>query len=220
MHFEILDAERLRLLRDLLRLPETAGFDLAGGTALSLQLGLRVSYDFNFFSPDDFNRGHLLARLREAFPRLEPLQLVHGTCDVLIDGVQVSFLHDPYPRISPAVTDPEGMPGLRLAGIDDIAAMKLSAIGGLASRKDFYDLYQIFQRCARFTPEHLLRCVHRKFGDAFDATYMLMSLTYFDDAEDEILPKCLVPADWQEIKRFFRAIQPRLMDLEQAHFSV
>ncbi len=218
MHLEILDTKRISLLQSLVRLPELSPFVLVGGTALSLQLGLRISHDFDFFSQDDFNREHLLACLQAAFQGVETLQLVHGTCDVLIDGVQVSFFHYPYPVIVPPLTGFDDFPGLKLAGPDDIAAMKLSAIGSRASRKDFYDLYQILHVCGGFTPERLLDDVHRKFGETFDATYMLMSLSYFADAEAEILPECFVQTDWAEIKSYFIRLQPILMELERKRF--
>ncbi len=217
VHPEILDGKRIRLLQSLVRLPELSPFDMAGGTALSLQLGLRVSHDFDFFSPDDFNREHLLSTLRSTYPSVETLQLVHGTCDVLIDGIQVSFFHYPYPRIAPPLTDFNGFPGLKLSSLDDIAAMKLSAIGSRASRKDFYDLYQILH-VGGLSPTHLLDDVHRKFGETFDATYMLMSLSYFADAESEVLPKCFVKTEWDEIKSYFIGLQPTLMELERKRF--
>ena len=218
MYLRILDSKRISLLQSLVQFPELEPFDLAGGTALSLQLGLRVSHDFDFFSTADFNKEHLLSCLQSAFTHLETLQLVRGTCDVLIDGIQVSFFHYPYPRIAPSLTDPDGFPGLKLASIDDIAAMKLSAIGSRASRKDFYDLYQILHICVDFPPERLLDDVHRKFGETFDATYMLMSLSYFRDAESEVLPECFVKTDWEEIKSYFISLQPLLMELERKRF--
>ena len=50
MHLEILDERCIHLVRELAEIPETTCFYLAGGTALSLQLGLRKSYDFDFFA--------------------------------------------------------------------------------------------------------------------------------------------------------------------------
>ena len=49
MFENILDEKRLSLLKALTALDALDGFYLAGGTALSLQLGLRVSEDFVFF---------------------------------------------------------------------------------------------------------------------------------------------------------------------------
>lgn len=49
MYFEILDNDRLTLLQTLCDKIDLSAFYLVGGTALSLQMKLRKSYDFNFF---------------------------------------------------------------------------------------------------------------------------------------------------------------------------
>ena len=90
-----------------------------------------------------------------------------------------------------------------MASVDDIAAMKLSAIGSRGSRKDFYDLYQIYHIEPGFQSERLINAVHQKFGQDFDMTYMVMALNYFENAETETLPKLFVHADWDQIKQFF-----------------
>ena len=58
-----------------------------------------------------------------------------------------------------------------------------------------------------------------KFGDDFNFAYMIMGMSYFEDAEDEALPRVFVPADWQEIKRFFRQEQAVLLSLAQARMA-
>lgn len=68
MFENILDEKRLSLLKALTALDALDGFYLAGGTALSLQLGLRVSEDFGFFYPLSFQRRRALRRVARAFP--------------------------------------------------------------------------------------------------------------------------------------------------------
>ncbi|MBQ6120664.1 MAG: nucleotidyl transferase AbiEii/AbiGii toxin family protein [Clostridia bacterium] len=92
MHLEILDERRIHLVRELAEIPEKTCFYLAGGTALSLQLGLRKSYDFDFFSEQRFNSNAILARLKERWADLTVIHMDQDTCDVILDGVQTSFL--------------------------------------------------------------------------------------------------------------------------------
>lgn len=218
MHSDILDERRRALLRALIGMPETGRFYLAGGTALSLQLRLRRSYDFNFFIESRFNSDALFACMKDRWPDIMAIHVDSDTCDVVIQGVQVSFMRYPYPLISSfAAGDPE-FPGLKLAGIDDIAVMKLSAIGGRGSRKDFYDLYQIFRLCPGFSAEKLLEDARLKFGDSFDMTYMIAGLSYFDDAEGELLPETFVRADWEDIKRYLRKEQSRMFETEKKRY--
>ncbi len=58
-----------------------------------------------------------------------------------INSVQLSFIGYGYPMLEPPVLWDEY--GVRMAGVDDIAYMKLSAIANRGSRKDFIDLHYI-----------------------------------------------------------------------------
>ena len=214
MYLNILDTERQTLLRSLPETLNLSDFYMAGGTALSLQLGLRESMDFDFFTPLAFNEVGLLARLREAYGEVAAIRVASDTCDAAVRGVQVSFLRYPYPLVGPLVRDEAALPGLALAGLDDIAAMKWSAIGGRGSKKDFYDLYQIYRRVPGFDAQRLWRSAHGKFGRDVNYAYMIMGLSYFEDAEGEVLPRTFQEADWDDIKRFFRREQNKLMALE------
>ena len=214
MFESILDPKRGSLLKSLAAADALDAFYLAGGTALSLQLGLRVSVDFDFFTPRHFNADALCAMLRGRCPSMRVLVMEPDTCDLLIDNVQVNFFCYPYPMVRPLVQGAGEYRKLRMASPQDIAVMKLSAIGSRGSRKDFYDLYQIYRCVPGFDGEQLLSLTRAKFGEKMDIAYMLMGLGYFDDAEQEELPKTFVHADWEEIKRFFVGEQRRLFDRE------
>lgn len=218
MHIEVLDRQRLDCLRALAAMPELSGFYLAGGTGLSLQLGLRVSVDFDFFSRERFNSDAVCAAIRERFKDIHVIHLDADTCIMTVNGAQLSLMYYPYPLLRPPLQDDGDVPGLSLASVEDIAVMKLSAIGGRGARKDFYDLYQIYHQCPSFNGKRLLNCAKEKFGPDVDLNYMLMGLSFFDDAEAEILPKLFVPADWDDIKRFFIQEQQQLFALYEASY--
>jgi hypothetical protein len=87
--------------------------------------------------------------------------------------------------------------------------MKISAISGRGTKRDFVDLFVVAQEEGLKT---LLALFDRKFADAnYSAVHILKSLTYFDDAESEPMPDMLVPMSWDNIKRFFRERAPRLL---------
>jgi hypothetical protein len=80
--------------------------------------------------------------------------------------------------------------------------MKLVAVSGRGSRKDFVDLYFMLRGGAPL--DALLRELPMKYGEGRVNTYhVLKSLTYFEDAEAEPPPDMLMPFDWKECKRFF-----------------
>jgi len=100
----------------------------------------------------------------------------------------------PYPFISEIKT----IDGIKIASIEDIGAMKLSAITGRGSRKDFVDLYFLLQI---FTLDELLGFYGKKYRDG-SSFLVFKSLTYFDDAEQEPMPHMRVDFDWAKAKKF------------------
>lgn len=219
MHFEILDRERLSLLNNICSVNELSNFYLAGGTALSLQMKLRKSFDFDFFTNLPFNENTLYSSLRVLFPdKIEVLDLNRGTCNLVINDIQVSFFEYPYPLIKNAI-DCDEIRNLFLASIEDIAVMKMSAIGGRGARKDFFDLYYIFTM-TDLSSSQLLDYLRQKYGENFDFAYMLMGLDYFEDAEAETLPELFVKFDWNKAKRYFVQKKRELMDIAYSRLSL
>lgn len=86
---------------------------LAGGTACALQLGHRISVDFDFFTPKEFDAKKLIHDLQKL-----------GNFEV-----------DPLPFHS--------FQGIHITDLRDIAAMKIDAIGSRGIKRDFVDLYFI-----------------------------------------------------------------------------
>jgi hypothetical protein len=128
----------------------------------------------------------------------ETLQETEHTLTVLIRKTKLSFfrVRDPF------LFDPTPHRFFSIASIRDIALMKLVAIAGRGSRKDFADLFLILQNPP--TLESYFDTLPEKYGASRINTYhILKSLTYFDDAETEPMPHMLVPFDWEECKAFF-----------------
>lgn len=205
MYWSILDNKRIELLRKIVKTVSLNNYYMAGGTALSLQLNLRESFDFDFCVPDMFNSDVLISELK-SIGNIEVKQNQKGTVDVLLDGVQVSFFFYPNNLVDDIVNNNE-IPDLKMTSILDIAAMKIAAIGGRGAKKDFFDLYNIMKKC-NIDTEKLASAVIKKFGTNVNYVNMIMGLSYFEDAESEELPKTFVEYDWNTIKKHFIDIQP------------
>ena len=67
MNWNIIDRDRYILLKNITEKISIPEFYMIGGTALSIQLGLRESYDFDFCVPNNFNNEILLQSSRELF---------------------------------------------------------------------------------------------------------------------------------------------------------
>ena len=200
MHWNILDKDRYKLLKDITEKISLENYYMIGGTALSLQLGLRLSYDFDFCVQNQFNNEILLQELK-TLGLIEVKQNQKGTCDVILNGVQVSFFYYPNPNINNYITTDE-MPKLKMASILDIAIMKIVAIGGRGAKKDFFDLYNIINK-TDIDIKELAQGLIKKCGDNVNYMNIIMGLSYFEDAEQEILPDVFVEYDWDSIKEFF-----------------
>ena len=200
MYWNIIDKDRYKLLKDLTEIVTIPEYYMIGGTALSLQMGLRESFDFDFCVPEQFNNELLLEELGK-IGEVKVKQNQSGTCDVILNGVQVSFFYYPN-KIINELMKPQEMPKLRMASILDIAIMKIVAIGGRGAKKDFFDLYNIINKC-RISIKELAEGLIEKCGSKTNYVNIIMGLSYFEDAEQEILPKTFVEYNWEEIKEFF-----------------
>jgi len=99
---------------------------------------------------------------------------------------------------------------LDLADPDDIAPMKLSALAGRGSRKDFVDLYAYARQVAPLS-QVFERFREKYRGVIVDPYHLIRSLSYFGDAEAEPMPEVLGEITWEAIKAFFRAEAARLL---------
>lgn len=206
MNWNVIDEERYKLLKNITEIVNISNYYMIGGTALSIQLGLRESYDFDFCVPEQFNNEILIEELKN-LGELEIKQNQKGTLDVILNGVQVSFFYYPNPVIKDFV-NVEEMPKLKMANVLDIAIMKVIAIGGRGAKKDFFDLYNIMNK-TKITIDELAKGLIKKCGDNINYLNVIMGLSYFEDAEAEILPKTFVKYEWEDIKKFFIGFQKK-----------
>lgn len=210
MYWNIFDRNRYDLLKKLSEEVSINDYYMIGGTALSLQLGLRESYDFDFCVKGEFNNELLLEELKK-IGNIEVIQNQKGICDVLLNGVQVSFFYYPN-KVLKDFIKVEEMPNLNFASILDIATMKVVAIGGRGAKKDFFDLFNIIKKCNINTYE-LVEGLKQKCGENINYVNIIMGLSYFEDAEDEILPNTFVDYNWGEIKKFFIEFQKEVQNI-------
>jgi len=179
-------------------------FYLAGGTGLALQFGHRLSLDLDFFAKEQFDEEMLLQRV-QALDGFALVAKAPYTLHATVQETKVSFLGYAYPVLFPT------NPFLEVAVADprDIACMKVSAVAGRGTKRDFVDLYL----CAKqYGLKEILRLFDQKFAQThYSRIHILKSLTFFSDAEKDPMPHMLVPLDWDTVKQFFLLESPRLL---------
>lgn len=195
LQYKTIHPETLHLLKDLQSLPILNGTRLVGGTALALQLGHRKSIDLDLFGTVQTSS----EELREVLSEGHTLTIGKESKNIhiyLIDGVKVDIVNYNYPWIDlPVESD-----GFVLAGVKDIAAMKISAIVGRGTKKDFIDLYFLLRR---FSLQEILEMYREKYQDG-SIFIAMKSLCYFEDAEPDPFPAMFEDIIWEEVKQTIR----------------
>jgi predicted nucleotidyltransferase component of viral defense system len=169
-------------------------FYLSGGTALSLQLGHRESEDLDFFIEQEFAPDQLQADLLK-LGTLEQTELDRGTLNTFFNGVKLQFLEYPYRLIEPL----EDWGAIKLSSVVDIACTKLQTIGMRGSKKDFVDLYFILEQMSLAS---LFELMSKKYTEVnYSQIHILKSLVFFEDAEQQPMPRMHKKVDWDLIKQ-------------------
>jgi hypothetical protein len=191
-------------------------FYLAGGTGLALHLGHRFSIDLDFFSEEPGAVGpdeRAVLRLALDDPSLTITFDKDATFAANWRGVGLSFFRlDLYPLVKPTFL----IEGVRVASLEEIGAMKLAAIIGRGTRKDYVDLYFILQQVPL---EDLFKIAAVKYARVRTfAVSATRALAYFEDAQALPMPRMLNPVAWSQMKVFLEkqaleAGRKRLEDL-------
>ena len=173
-------------------------FFLAGGTGAALQLKHRVSLDLDFFTKKDIDTKALIQKIKT----LGKFSIEKETQNTLIgvfNGTRVSFLKYDYPLLF----DLKQIKEIKVVDLRDIGCMKIDAISSRGMKRDFIDLFFICKEVISL--KNLLSLFKRKYKSVnYNMMHILKSLAYFEDAENNPMPRMTVPASWQEIKSFFK----------------
>lgn len=180
------------LLKKLMNVPEFEELYLVGGTSLALQLGHRISVDIDLFGKAELTEFEM-SEIVKKFGQVTLINKSKNISVYSINGIKVDIVNYPYKWIE----TPLQIEGIRLAGKKDIAAMKLNAIAGRGSKKDFADLYFLLNE---FTLNEMMGFYKEKYSEGSEFL-VLKSLTWFDDADTEPEINWLTKQNWPDIKQ-------------------
>jgi hypothetical protein len=195
MHPKVLDPDAWSLVRRLVSEGVTSGWKLAGGTGLALQIGHRFSDDLDFFRHEAFEVPDLIQSLSK-IGRISVQSRAEDTLHAVVEGTRLSFLRAEAPLLF------DGTPyrGIEIADPQDIVVMKIVAIGGRGSRKDFVDLY--FYLRGGGSLETAFKLLRRRFTHVdYNEYHLMKSLVFFDDAEAEPMPRMLREVTWDKVRK-------------------
>lgn len=191
LQYRTIEPKTLELLNKLMKIDEFSSLILAGGTSLALQIGHRQSIDLDLFGKieaDDLE----ISKILNSIGKVTPLKKSKNINIYLIDKIKVDLVNYHYPWIDKVITEKD----IRLASKIDIVAMKLAAITGRGTKKDFIDLFFLLKS---FSLSEMLDFYKQKYNDASEVL-VLKSLSYFEDANADEEPKMLKKINWNTIK--------------------
>ena len=193
LSLQTIQPDTLELLKKLAAFPELRNTRLVGGTALALLYGHRQSIDLDFFGQLPQDKDELVA-IANQVGKVEIQNRSNFIVQMSIDDVKVDFVdYSRYPWIDePVVCD-----GFVLASDKDIAALKVNAIMGRGTRKDFVDLYMLLQH---FSLKEIMHFYEQKYPEHSEYR-ALLSMTYFEDAEMQEMPKMFMDTPWDVMKK-------------------
>jgi len=164
---------------------------------LALQLGHRKSIDFDFFTSKPFELVEVITIL-SGIGKYDGEYETPRTLVGKFNQIKFSLFYYPYELIDKVVV----YQGIDLAGLKDIAAMKLVAITDRGTKKDYVDLYFLANKC--FSIEEMFNFYDMKYHNfEINKMTLLKSLQYFEDADESEMPVMVEKLDWDKVKEFF-----------------
>jgi len=187
-------------------------FRLVGGTALSLQLGHRMSDDIDLFTDAeygslDFNaiENHLL----QNYPYVEGdlnsdpgMGKIYFIGESQLNSIKLDVFYSMDPFFQPMVVENN----IRMASVEEIIAMKLDIIQSGGRKKDFWDLHELL---GTYSIEEMIALHAARFEWTHDSALIWSQFDNFELAEKEPNPRCLRGKEWAFIKQDFVEILER-----------
>lgn len=177
LFLNVLDIKRLAVLTKLK--PIFQEWYLAGGTALALQLGHRISFDFDLFSQCEIK-----ASLRQHIVKTfgNKLHFSMDTKEQLTfftpEQVKITLATTLFAPLHPLITTEM----LRMESVRDIAADKAFTIGRRGAFRDYVDLFSILSK--NISLPEIIQDASQKYGAMFDEKLFLEQLDYMEDITD------------------------------------
>lgn len=145
-----------------------------------MQLGHRNSIDIDLFCTAEFDTETVIRLLSSRYTVKEIFRR-ENTFISLVNNIKTDFIRHDYPLLQPPITTE----GIRMLGLQDIAAMKVHAIIQSGKRlKDFIDIYYLLEQ---FSMQQVLGFFTAKYTYSNEMV-ALKALTYFEDIDEGIDP--------------------------------
>jgi len=181
------------LLKDLQKVEILKDYFLVGGTALSLQIGHRVSDDIDLFTRNIINKDEIIYFLSNRYSESYHIHNIQNNIlQISINNIKVDFVKYDYTLLENIKLEE----GIKYLGKKDISAMKLMAIANRGDQaKDFIDIYYLLKEISL---EEMFEYYKQKYNQN-DISPIKRSLVYFDDVTE---------TNWASVKMLKDKLSP------------
>jgi hypothetical protein len=177
-------------------------FRLVGGTALSLQLGNRISIDIDLFT--DAPYGSIDFKEIDAY-LINHFHYIFGVNDMPVamgKSYRVGKDADTTVKLDLYYTDefifePLIVDSVRMATTEEILAMKLDVVQRGGRKKDFWDLHELMES---FSFSEMLSLHQKRYPYNHDPLLIVKNMNNFDSSDQDPDPICLKGKHWELIK--------------------
>jgi len=202
MHLEILDEQRKAIFTKLAAF-KGAGY-LAGGTALALQIGHRISYDFDIFCAKEIPL-NFPAGIKKEFTIKETLVNNQDEFTFLTDSdIKISFIFYPF-DLKTHITRNESLP-LDILSPLGVALSKAYALNRRNSWRDYLDLYVLLKKQIA-SLGNIVKEARKVYGEIFNEKLFLAQLVYTEDISSREVEETQLFSERvgvSDVKKFFQ----------------
>lgn len=203
LYFNTISSSLKFVLLKLMNAEEFLDFRLVGGTALSLQLGHRVSVDIDLFTDADYGTidfEKIEKYLKSNFTYINyfsNLPVLPGTSylvgETKDDAIKLDIFYTDSFILDAVQTDEN----IRLAAIGELVAMKIDVIQRGGRKKDFWDLHELIDK---YTLKDMLSLHKQRYPFNHNEQLIIKNFQDFTIADEDFDPMCLKGKYWEFIK--------------------
>jgi len=203
IHWETVNDLLKSGLEQLMDEPLFAPFRLVGGTSLSLQLGHRISIDIDLFTDAPYGSidfmeidAYLRKSFNYVFPAALPTIVGMGVSYIVGNSAEDAFKLDLY-YTDTFVRDAVEAGNIRMASLEEIAAMKMDIVQRKGRKKDFWDIHELSDT---YSISEMIGFHKQRYPHNHDEVLIRQNLTDFTGADEDFDPECLKGKAWELVK--------------------
>lgn len=174
IRLETLGPERKRIF-DKLKIFKNKGY-LAGGTALSLQLKHRHSFDFDIFLRKELKRTEYLLLKKNFFIKEVILNTSEQLTVMIENNINITLVFYPHKNLFSLIRTNS----LPLLSLKDIVLDKAFTIGRRGIWRDYVDIFFLLKK-KYISLSNVIKLAKKKFKEEFNEKLFLGQLSYFED---------------------------------------